>query len=135
MIAETIMRTKLVRIGSSRGVRLPKPVLEASGITDQVEIAVENGRVVLMRPEWRPPEGWAVDARRMIANRDDCNEADWSDWESKSGEALEEDWDWPEDFKWPEAEIVSRFISPSSTPSEARKSLKRGHASSSRPRR
>src|SRR5918994_6239808 len=61
------MRVKLVRIGNSRGVRLPKPILEASGLTDEIDIAVEAGRVVLTPAARKPREGWAEAARRMVA--------------------------------------------------------------------
>ena len=125
------MRTKLVRIGNSRGVRLPKPILAASGISDEVDLKVEDGCIVLTRPKRHPREGWAEDARRMVANGDD---EDWSDRDNMSSEALEEDWDWPEDFKWPEGEIVFTSTSPSSIQFEAQKSPKPDRARSS-PRR
>jgi antitoxin MazE len=123
------MRTKIVRIGNSRGVRLPKPILEASGIKDEVEVRVEDGRVILMRPEKHPREGWAEDARRMVANGDDVDV-----WEGATGLNSwdEEGWTWPEDFEWPEEEIVFTSTSQLSIPSEAPKSQRRAPASSSR---
>jgi antitoxin MazE len=121
------MRAKIIRIGNSRGIRLPKPILEASGFGDEVELKVEEGRVILMRPQKHPREGWA-ESIAAIGPDDE----DWSDWDNLSGEALEEDWTWPEDFKWPDEPIVSTYISPPSTPSEAPKSPKRGRARSSR---
>lgn len=124
------MRTKLVRIGNSRGVRLPKPILEASGITDEVDLTVEGDRVILMRPEKHPRAGWA-EAIDAIGPDDE----DWSDWQNMPCEALEEDWTWPEDFKWPEEEIVVRSTSPSLIQSAASKSQKPGPASSSRRRK
>jgi antitoxin MazE len=122
------MRAKIIRIGNSRGIRLPKPILEASGITDEVDLKVEEGRVILMRPQKHAREGWAESIATIGPDED------WSDWDNLSGEALEEDWTWPEDFKWPDEPIVSTSISPPSTPSEAPKSPKRGRARSS-PRR
>jgi antitoxin MazE len=89
------MRTKLVRVGRSKAIRLSKAALKAAGIGEEVEISVENGRVVLTRPGWHPREGWAEDARRLAESGD---EEDWSDWDNASGEVLEEDWTWPEDF-------------------------------------
>jgi antitoxin MazE len=123
------MRSKLVRMGNSRGVRLPKPILEASGLTDDIEIEVEKGRIVLLPAKKKPREGWAEDARRMAANGDDVDP-----WEGATGLNSWDDeaWTWPEDFEWPEGEIVSTYISPSSIPSEAPKSLKPDRASSSR---
>ena len=121
------MRAKIIRIGNSRGIRLPKPILEASGITDEVDLKVEDGRVILMRPQKHPREGWA-ESIAAIGPDDE----DWSDWDNLSSEALEEDWTWPEDFKWPDEPIVSTSISPPSIPSEAQKSPRRGRARSSR---
>ena len=100
------MRSKLVRMGNSRAVRLPKPIIEASGLTDEIEIEVEKGRIVLLPAKKKPREGWAEDARRMVENGDNWDE-DMAAWEAMPSEALEEDWVWPEDFKWPEGEIVS----------------------------
>jgi antitoxin MazE len=124
------MRTKLVRIGNSRGVRLPKPILEAVGIGDEVDLTVEKDRVVLTRPAKHPREGWAESIDAIGPD-----EEDWSDWQNMPCEGLEEDWTWPEDFKWPEEEIVVTSISPSSTRSEASKLPRPDLASSSRRRK
>jgi antitoxin MazE len=121
------MRAKLVKIGNSKGLRLPKPILEASGIGDEVDLTVEQGRIVLVPAKRHPREGWA-EAIEAIGPDD----GDWSDWESMPSEALEEDWVWPEDFEWPKELIVSTYISPSSTQSVVPKSPKRARASSSR---
>ncbi len=37
------MKTKIVRIGNSRGVRIPKPLLEEAGLEDQVRLRVVEG--------------------------------------------------------------------------------------------
>ena len=39
------MITTLVPIGNSRGVRIPKPLLNESGISDQVELKVKRGEI------------------------------------------------------------------------------------------
>lgn len=41
------MKTRLVQIGNSRGVRLAKPIIEEAGLTDEVEIRVQAGAVVI----------------------------------------------------------------------------------------
>jgi len=33
----TAIRTRIVRIGNSQGIRIPKPLLEQSGISEEVE--------------------------------------------------------------------------------------------------
>lgn len=46
-IVITIMKAKLVRIGNSRGVRIPKPLLEEAGLEDEVELrVVESGLLI-----------------------------------------------------------------------------------------
>ncbi len=52
------MRTKLIAIGNSRGVRIPKPLIEEAGITEEVEIRARKGEIVI-RPIKRPRSGWA----------------------------------------------------------------------------
>ena len=41
------MKTRIVRIGNSQGIRIPKPLLEASGIQGEVELKVEDGRIII----------------------------------------------------------------------------------------
>lgn len=57
------MRTRLVRIGNSRGLRLPKPLLKQAGLEDEVEIRVEPGALVIA-PIAPPRAGWAEAAAK-----------------------------------------------------------------------
>ncbi len=57
------MKTRLVRIGNSRGIRLAKPVLEQAGLEDEVEIRVEPGAVIITAAV-SPRAGWAEAAAR-----------------------------------------------------------------------
>ena len=51
------MRIELVRIGNSRGIRIPKPLIEQCGFGDTVEVHMEQDRLVIARD--RPPrQGW-----------------------------------------------------------------------------
>jgi antitoxin MazE len=52
------MKASVVRIGNSRGIRIPKPVLEQCGIEDEVEIEVEGDRLII-RPATVPRAGWS----------------------------------------------------------------------------
>ena len=52
------MKTRLVRIGNSRGVRLAKPLLEQAGLEDEIEIRVEPGAVIITAAV-APRAGWA----------------------------------------------------------------------------
>jgi antitoxin MazE len=60
------MKSRLVRIGNSRGVRLPKAVIDQVGLDDEIELHVENHRLVIV-PVGRPRTGWAEAARRLAA--------------------------------------------------------------------
>ena len=51
------MRTELVRIGNSRGIRIPKPFIEQCGFGQTVEVRVESDRLIIS-PERRPRQGW-----------------------------------------------------------------------------
>ena len=52
------MKTKIVRIGNSRGVRIPKALLDQLGLTGTVTLTVEGNRLVIQRAR-HPREGWA----------------------------------------------------------------------------
>jgi antitoxin MazE len=58
------MKARLVRIGNSRGVRLPKPLIEEAHLKDEVQIRVRDGSVMITSSR-RPRPGWA-DAARQI---------------------------------------------------------------------
>ena len=61
------MKTKIVRIGSARGVRLPEPLLEEAGLKDEVELRlVESG--ILIGGVQPTRAGWA-DAAALIRAR------------------------------------------------------------------
>ena len=75
------MKTKLVRIGNSRGVRLPKPFIDQAGLEEQVELVVREGEIVIAaradrsrrlgrsggdaRETWRGRIAWRGTAHRL----------------------------------------------------------------------
>ena len=65
------MRTKIVRIGNSQGVRLPKALLEQSGLGEEVELEVAGDQIVI-RPLRQPRDGWGDAFSRMAAAGDDA---------------------------------------------------------------
>jgi antitoxin MazE len=64
------MKARLIRIGNSRGVRLPKPVIEGAGLQEDVELQV-RGNTVVIGPRKRPRGGWAEAAKQMRQAGDD----------------------------------------------------------------
>jgi len=59
------MILKLARIGNSRGVRLPKAVIEQAGLGDEVEVTVRGDKIVL-RSARNARAGWDDAFRRAI---------------------------------------------------------------------
>jgi antitoxin MazE len=64
------MKARIVQVGNSRGVRLPKPLLEQAGLGEEVEIHAEPGRIIIESAR-RPRGGWAEAARTMAERGDD----------------------------------------------------------------
>jgi antitoxin MazE len=63
------MRTRLVRIGNSRGIRLPKSLIAQAGLTEEVELRVEDGTIIL-EPTTSARSGWA-EAAKELRERDE----------------------------------------------------------------
>jgi antitoxin MazE len=51
------MKVELVRVGNSRGIRIPKPIIEQCGFTDAVDLRIENDHLVIA-PARVPRQGW-----------------------------------------------------------------------------
>jgi antitoxin MazE len=64
------MKTHLIRVGNSRGVRLPKLLIEEAGLTDAVELRVRDGAIVIARVA-HARSGWAEAAQRMRERGED----------------------------------------------------------------
>jgi antitoxin MazE len=67
------MKARLVRIGNSRGIRLPKAIIDQVGLEDEVELRVEDQRLVIV-PAASPRAGWAEAIQAMGA--EPANELD-----------------------------------------------------------
>lgn len=65
------MLLSVVRIGNSKGIRIPKAILQQCRIEDELELQVEEDRIVLKLPKGRPREGWDTAFRRMAEAGDD----------------------------------------------------------------
>ncbi|MFA5809623.1 MAG: AbrB/MazE/SpoVT family DNA-binding domain-containing protein [Thermoleophilia bacterium] len=61
------MKTRLVQIGNSRGIRIPKPMIEEAGLSDEVELRLQKGAIVVM-PVRSPRSGWS-EAARLLRER------------------------------------------------------------------
>jgi antitoxin MazE len=66
----SVARTRLVKIGKSRGIRLPQAFLDQAELDEEVELEVRDGQVVV-RLVPRPRRGWEKQFDGMTARGDD----------------------------------------------------------------
>jgi antitoxin MazE len=84
-----VIHTRLIKVGNSQGVRIPKVVLEQLQLTDTIELEIQGNQLII-RPGARPRAGWAEQFQRMAANGDDTlldDDSALTSWE-------ETEWEW-----------------------------------------
>jgi len=64
------MKANIIRIGNSQGIRIPKVLLEQSHLGTEVELEVEDEKIVI-RSVSRPRKDWGEKFRLMAASGDD----------------------------------------------------------------
>ena len=65
------MKTRIVAIGNSRGICIPKRLLEQTDLTGEVEISVEDDALVI-RSAKKPRAGWGAAFQQMARSGDDA---------------------------------------------------------------
>ena len=65
-----IAKTRIVQIGNSKGIRVPKVLLEHAQLPDEIELQAEHGRLIV-RAARGPRAGWTEAAKAMRARGDD----------------------------------------------------------------
>ena len=65
------MNINVVRIGNSRGIRLPRKILDRCHIEDKVDLDVRGEKIVLTPIRRKPRDGWEEFARKMHDADDD----------------------------------------------------------------
>jgi antitoxin MazE len=84
------MKTRIVRVGNSRGVRIPKSLLDASGLDGEVEMTAKDGTLII-RSTRRAREGWTESFEEMARQGDDAlldaETSSQSSWDEK-------EWEW-----------------------------------------
>lgn len=82
------LKARIIKIGNSRGIRIPKVWLEQLDLQAEVELAMESGQIVI-RSTHRPREGWEVQFRDMAAKGDDrlLDKASLTQWDK-------DEWEW-----------------------------------------
>lgn len=82
------LKAKLVKIGNSQGIRIPRTVIDQLGFEEEVEMMVEADRLII-RPAQKPRRGWEPAFAQMAARSEDALLDEWSgtDWD-------DEEWQW-----------------------------------------
>jgi antitoxin MazE len=84
------MRTNIVTIGNSQGIRIPKILLEQSKLSGEVELEV-RGESIVISPARKPRKGW----REMFQKAFEAGELDdaeeFADWEQANLTAFDGD--------------------------------------------
>jgi len=65
-----MVRTRIIKIGNSRGIRIPKALLEHAGLSEEVELEAQQNQVVI-RAVGKPRQGWEEAFRAMAEHGDD----------------------------------------------------------------
>jgi antitoxin MazE len=83
-----VIKTRIVKVGNSQGIRIPKSLLEQSGLKTEVVIEVK-GDALIIRNAQSPRENWDLAFRAMAERGDDrlLDAPTVTEWE-------EEEWDW-----------------------------------------
>ncbi len=81
------MKTKIVRIGNSRGVRIPKPLLEQAGLEGEVQLRVVESGIIIEGAT--PRAGWGL-AAELLRERGEDSPLD----EIVATDFDESDWKW-----------------------------------------
>ncbi len=65
------MKTRIVKIGNSQGIRIPKLLLQQSNLIEEVELEAEDNRIII-RAAKLPRQDWAREFRAMAERGDDA---------------------------------------------------------------
>jgi len=88
------MQVNVVKIGNSKGIRIPKKILDQCHVDDSLELSVENNVIILKPMHRKPREGWA---EAIVASRKKHGveplDQEWLE-ADLLGDAELEDWQW-----------------------------------------
>jgi antitoxin MazE len=85
------MKTKVVKIGNSRGIRIPKSLIDESGLKGEVELEVIDGQIIIKSISHNR-ESWDSAFKKMAKNKDDILLD--SDTLAQQSKWDKEEWEW-----------------------------------------
>lgn len=63
------MKTSIIKIGNSKGVRIPKALLADSGLGTEVELKVKKGEIRIVTPEKSAREVWMASDTAVMSEK------------------------------------------------------------------
>jgi len=84
------MKTSVVKIGNSRGIQIPKPILEQCQFKEEVELEIDNDKLIV-RATNQSRKNWAKAFETMADKEGDSVHFDY--------ETMPNDWDHSE-WEW-----------------------------------
>jgi antitoxin MazE len=66
----TVLKARIVKIGNSQGIRIPKVLREQIGLGEDVSLEIQGNQIVI-RPARSPRQGWEEQFRAMAKHGDD----------------------------------------------------------------
>jgi antitoxin MazE len=81
------MLINIIHIGNSKGIRIPKSILEQCHIENKVDMEIEDDKIILKPIVRNPRRNWAEKFKQMHKNKDDeliiddSIDVDMDDWE------------------------------------------------------
>ncbi len=88
---QTILNARIVKVGNSRGIRLPKLVLEQLGFGEEIEIEVQSDQLIIRPVAAKARQGWEEQFQLMAERGDDKlldgDQIGVSSWD-------DEEWEW-----------------------------------------
>lgn len=85
------MIAKVIQIGNSKGIRIPKIMIEEIGAPESVELIIEDQKLVI-KPIHNPRKNWGEAFKKMAKEKDDHLLDENSEW-------IENEWDQTE-WEW-----------------------------------
>ena len=65
------MLINIVPIGNSKGIRIPKAILDQCNIENEVDLEVENGKIIIEPIKGIPRKGWTESLIQMAETGED----------------------------------------------------------------
>lgn len=81
------MKIHIRKMGNSKGIIIPKPVLQQTGLCNEIELSVEGESIILSRPRKKPRHDWAAASQRIADAGDD--QLEWPEFANEEDEDLQ----------------------------------------------